>query len=310
MPVNAVVADPDAASGIRLTQVGEPSAGSRQVIVEARHVSLNRGDLKDARSGRVRKGGVLGSDVAGVVVRAAAHGGGPPVGTRVVALSPGAFVRRLAVDIDALAEVPDGVDLAEAAALPVAGLAAMQALRAGALETPVKGARVLVTGAAGGVGRFAVQLAAYAGAHVIAASTDPDRLTGLGAEQVVTDLAEIDEPIELVLDTVGGRQLVAAWQLLAPGGNVQCIGWSSGEPATFPPYAMVGPAKSLSSFLITAPIGPDLASLVGLVERGVLRVDLGWRGPVTRITEAAEAMAGRRLRGKAVLDWGRSRQPV
>jgi len=183
----------------------------------------------------------------------------------------------------------------------------MQALRAGALEAPMKGARVLITGASGGVGRFAVQLAAYAGAHVIAVADKASDVTG--AEEVVTDLSEIDEPVEIVLDTVGGRQLVAAWELLAPGGSVQCIGWSSGEPATFPPYATVGPAKSLSSFLISAPVGPDLASLVRLVEQGILRVDIAWRGPVARIADAAQAMLGRRLKGKAVLDWAHSTGP-
>ena len=305
MSVRAVVADPDARASMRLAEVDEPVPGPQQVVVEAHHVSLNRGDLNDARSGRVPVGGVLGSDVAGIVVRAAAEEGGPPVGARVVALTSGAFAKRVAVDIDALAEVPDGVDLAEATTLPVAGVAAIQALRAGTLDTRVKGARVLITGASGGVGRFAVQLAAYGGGDVIAVVSNTERaaeLAGLGAEQVVTDLTQVDEPVDLVLDTVGGRQLVAAWGLLAPGGSVQCIGWSSGEPATFQPYSTVGPPKSLTSFLITAPVGPDLANLVRLVEEGSLRVKISWRGRLTRIAEAAEAMLGRRTNGKVVLD--------
>jgi NADPH:quinone reductase-like Zn-dependent oxidoreductase len=220
-------------------------------------------------------------------------------------LASGAFAQRVAVDVDALAVVPDGVDLADAAALPVAGVAAIQALRAGLLETRLKAARVLITGASGGVGRFAVQLAAYGGAHVIAATGDRRRegeLTALGADQVVDDLRQIDKPVDLVLDSVGGGQLAAAWDLLAAGGSVQCVGWSSGEPAVFAPYATVGPAKSLNSFLITEPVGPDLATLVRLVERADLRVHIGWRARWTRIGEAIEALAGRRISGKAVLD--------
>ena len=196
-------------------------------------MSLNRGDLNDARSGRVPAGEVLGSDVAGVVVRAA-RAGGPPVGTRVVALASGAFAQRVAVDVAALAEVPDGVDLAAAAALPVAGVAAIQALRAGTLETPVKGARVLVTGATGGVGRFAVQLAAFGGAHVIAVTGNPGRaaeLRGLGADQVVTELSQIDEPVDLVLDNVGGPQLVAAWSCWR---RAAACSASAGVPASRP----------------------------------------------------------------------------
>jgi NADPH:quinone reductase-like Zn-dependent oxidoreductase len=301
--VRAVVADPEAAGGFRLAEVEEPRPGPGQLLVEAHHVSLNRGDLTDARSGRVPPGRVLGSDVAGVVVRST--GDGPAVGARVVALAAGAFAGRVAVDVDALAVVPDGVDLAEAACLPVAGVAALQAVRAGLLETPVKGARVLVTGASGGVGRFAVQLGAYAGGHVIAVAGDAAiaaELTELGADEIVNAVADLDEPIDLVLDTVGGAALVAAWERLAPGGSVQCIGWSCGEPAVFPPDAMVGPAKSLSSFLICAPVAPDLANLVRLVEQGSLRVKISWSGPLTRLADAAQALADRRLRGKAVLD--------
>jgi hypothetical protein len=83
---------------------------------------------------------------------------------------------------------------------------------------------------------------------------------------------------------------------------VQCVGASSGEPATFPPYAFVGPAKSLSSFLITYPAGPDLESLVRLVDAGSLQVPVSWRGPLSRIEEAASTLLDRRMAGKAVLD--------
>ena len=304
MTVRAVVADPGTTTGFRVDQVAEPVPGPGQVLVEAHHVSLNRGDVNDARSGRVPPGGVLGSDVAGVVLRST--GDAPPAGTRVVALAPGAFAQRVAVDVDALAVVPDAVELAVAAALPVAGLAAVQALRAGMLETPIKGARVLVTGASGGVGRFAVQLAAYGGAHVIAVSSSPAELTELGADESLTDIDQIDAPVDLVLDSVGGPQLVAAWGLLAPGGNIQCIGASSGAPATFPPYSTVGPAKTLSSFLITSPVGPDLSSLVRLVAAGSLRVPIAWRGPLARIDDAVAELVGRRMPGKAVLDLPRS----
>ena len=190
----------------------------------------------------------LGSDAAGVVVRAAAEGGGPAVGTRVVALTSGAFAERVAVDVSALAEVPQSVDLAEAAALPVAGIAALQALRAGGLA---QGKRVLVTGASGGVGRFAVQLAAHAGAYVIASVGSLARgqdLAKAGADEVVVGLEGVHQPVDLVLDNVGGPQMVAAWELLAPGGSLQSIGWTSGEPAVFQPYSTVGPPKSLASF--------------------------------------------------------------
>jgi NADPH:quinone reductase len=300
--MRAIVVDPSAPAWLRLAEVPEPVAGPSQVVLEVHHASLNHGDLNDARSGRVPPGAVLGSDAAGVVVQAAADGSGPAAGTRVVALAPGAFAERTAVHVGALAEVPSSVALAEAAALPVAGVAALRALRAAG---SVLGKRVLITGASGGVGRFAVQLAAQAGAQVIASVGVPARGEGLGeagAGEVVVDLEGVDQPVDVVLDHVGGPQLVAAWELLAPGGRLLSIGWTAGEPAVFPPYSTIGPAKSLTSFLNQGAAGSELATLVQLVAAGRLAVPVGWRGPWERVAEAAEALLGRRVNGKAVLD--------
>jgi len=105
-----------------------------------------------------------------------------------------------------------------------------------------------------------------------------------------------------VLDSVGGSQLVAAWQLLAPGGSLQSIGWTSGEPAIFPPYSTIGPPKSLTSFLIDSVVAAELDTLVRLVEKGDLPVEVGWRGPLDRFADAAGALRGRRVKGKAILD--------
>jgi NADPH2:quinone reductase len=300
--MRAIIVDPSAPEGLRLADVPEPVAGPSQVLLKVHHASLNHGDLNDARSGRVAPGGVLGSDAAGVVAQAAADGSGPATGTRVVALAPGAFAQRSAVEVSALAEVPPSVDLAEAAALPVAGVAALRALRAAGA---VLGKRVLITGASGGVGRFAVQLAAHAGAHVIASVGSPSRGEGLaeaGADEVVVGLDGVDQPVEVVLDNVGGPLLVAAWELLAPGGSLHSIGWTAGEPAVFPPYSTVGPPKSLTSFLNQGAAGGELATLVQLVAAGRLAVEVGWRGPWERVAEAAQALVGRRVNGKAVLD--------
>jgi len=299
--MRALIVDPSAPEALRLAAVADPVAGPSQVLIDVHHVSLNYGDLNDARSGRVPVGAVLGSDAAGVVVQAAADGG-PRVGTRVAALASGAFAERAAVDVGAVAAVPPSVDLAEVATLPVAGLAALRALRAAGL---VLDKRVLITGASGGVGRFAVQLAAHAGAHVIASVGSLARGEGLaraGAEEVVVGLDGVDQPVDVVLDNVGGPQLVEAWTLLAPGGNLQSIGWTSGEPAVFDPYSTVGPPKTLSSFLNAGEAGPDLATLVKFVADGSLSVEIGWRGTWDRIAEAVRPLSGRRVSGKAVLD--------
>jgi NADPH2:quinone reductase len=122
------------------------------------------------------------------------------------------------------------------------------------------------------------------------------------ANEIVIGLDGIDELLDIVLDNVGGSTLTGAWDLLAPGGSLQSIGWSSSQPATFRPYATVGPPKSLTSFLIGAPVGDDLATLVTLLEAGHLTVDIGWQGSWNDLDQAADAMRGRTLRGKAILE--------
>lgn len=114
-------------------------------------------------------------------------------------------------------------------------------------------------------------------------------------------LERLDHPVDVVLDNVGGPQLVEAWPLLAPGGNLQSIGWSSVEPAVFSPYSTVGPPKSLSSFLNEGDAGADVGTLVQFLGDGSLRLEIGWRGSWDRIAEVA-ALRGRQVRGKAVLD--------
>lgn len=219
-----------------------------------------------------------------------------------VALAEGAFTERVAVAVSSVARVPASLDLAEAAALPVAGLAAIRTLLA---SGPLLGRRVLVTGASGGVGSFAIQLAAAAGAEVIASVGAPERGRGLlelGADRVVVGLSDIERPVDVIVDSVGGPQLVLAWQLLAPGGTLHSIGWTSGEPAVLPPYATVGPARSLRSYLTTGDAGRDLETLVDLLDRRKLAVRIGWRGSWDDFEQAAEALRERRVDGKAVLD--------
>jgi NADPH2:quinone reductase len=303
MPMRALLVDPDAPSSLRLGEAPDPVAGPGQVLVEVSSTSLNWGELNRARSGDTPPGTVLGWDAAGVVTQAAADGTGPAVGSRVVTRgADGGWAQRRAVDVSELAVVPDSVDLAEAAALPVAGVTALRALRAAG---SILGRRVLITSAAGGVGRFAVQLASLGGAYVIASVGSPERALGLielGADDVIVGLGGLDDPVDVVIENVGGEYLVDAFAMLAPGGNLQSVGWTSGEPAVFPPYSTVGPAKTLTSFMMGPDVGEDLATLLGLIADGLLKVDIGWQGPWDRVDEAVDALLGRRVGGKAVLD--------
>ena len=127
-------------------------------------VSLNRGEVRRAEASE--PGFRPGWDLAGTVERAAGDGSGPQEGARVVGFLPsGAWAELAPVPTNALAELPEGVSFAEAATLPVAGLTALYALEEGG---QLLGRSVLVTGASGGAGLFALQLARMSGAHVVA----------------------------------------------------------------------------------------------------------------------------------------------
>ncbi|MFD9942336.1 zinc-binding dehydrogenase [Nonomuraea sp. NPDC059023] len=286
---------------LSIATVSEPVPTASQVLIRVSAVSLNFGEVAyhDPRSRRVP-----GWDAAGVVVQAAADGSGPSVGMRVVSFGwSGAWAELRAVDTAELAVVPDSVDLGVAAALPVAGVTAVQAVRR---LGPIAGRRVLVTGAAGGVGRFAVQLAAREGARVIASVSSPARAEGLralGAAEIVSGPTDLTERVYGVLDTVGGQQLAEAFYRLEDDGVVQAIGRAAKQP-TLIDFERAGSASArgrIENFNVSAPFGPDLAHLLTLLERGELEVEIGWRGPWDQATVAAKALLSREVRGKAIL---------
>jgi NADPH:quinone reductase-like Zn-dependent oxidoreductase len=302
--MRAVVYDPQARANLRLTDVDEPVAAESEALIEVRATALNFGEVHWID--RMRKPGeVPGWDAAGVVVQPAADGSGPPVGSRVVGFDgAGGWAQRRAVPTENLAVLPDSVDFGQAAALPVAGVTALQALRA---LGPVVGRRVLITGASGGVGRFAVQLAARAGAHVIAAVGSVARgegLAALGAAEVVVGLGDVTEPVFGVLDNVGGPLLAEAFSLLEDGGSAQSIGMASGQPTTidFEAERQFGVRKRLEPFTVRTPFGRDLAYLVELLEAGEIDPQIGLRVSWDEVSAAAEALLDRRVAGKAVLD--------
>ena len=152
----ALVNTPNGKAPVELRQVPEPAPGLHEALVAVQAFSLNRGELRSFRNNE--EGWIPGQDISGIVLRQAADGSGPPAGARIVALMDEfGWAERAAVPTQRIAVLPDTVSFAAAAALPVAGLTALRTLRHGAL---LLGKRVLITGAAGGVGHLAVQLAA------------------------------------------------------------------------------------------------------------------------------------------------------
>src|SRR5215470_10129120 len=233
MSNRAVVVDPAAPGRLVVASVPDPAPDRSEAIVRVRAISLNRGEVR--RAGMAAAGWRPGWDLAGEIERAAADGSGPRVGSRVVGLLPeGAWAERVAVPTHALAELPDKVTLTQAATFPVAGLTALMALAKGGLSL---GRRVLVTGATGGVGEFAVQLARLAGAHVTASARRADQapaLRQLGAHEVVVGEEIPPSPkYDLILESVGGRTLGTALAALERAGVCVTFGVSAATEVTF-----------------------------------------------------------------------------
>jgi len=320
MANRAVVVDPSVMGRLTIREVDDPEPTAQQAIVRVAAISLNRGEVNAAMS---RPAGTRpGWDLAGVIERAAADGSGPTVGARVVGFVPtgnyerhttapnGAWAERVAVGTDALATLPDTVSFAQAATLPVAGMTALIATEHGGA---LLGRKVLVGGASGGAGNFAVQLARLAGAHVtgiVRQEAHVAEVREAGAQTVVvTDdgkAAAQYGPYDLIIDSVGGALLGNLLAQIAKDGSVVTFGSSAGAEVTFDlrPFFLGG--ASLYGLILfhevrRHPANIALARLAGLVADGQLKPQIGVEAPWEEIAMVARDLLDRRFTGKAVL---------
>ena len=294
---------------LRFDDVERPVPGAGQVLVRVAATSFNPVD-DHIRAGALAEmipislPHVPGLDVAGTVAELGAGVTGLSAGDRVVAMLPldagGGAAEYALAPAEALTKVPETIELADAAALPLSGLAAWQLLFELAELKP--GQSVLVNGAGGAVGGIAVQLAVDAGAHVTAVDVPQhaDRLRAYGADRVVgpLDLAEgpaaVGGPFNVVLNMVRSTTEEAA-QLsgyIADGG----IGASSGTAVP------EDPARSVrSAGLFVRSDAAQLAELIAKVDAGKVRIHVADRRPLAELAAVHQDAGAGRLPGKTVL---------
>jgi len=308
--MQAIVIDPQAPQRLALRTVEPPKPQASEALVRVKAISLNRGEVVYLVQGQ--EGSRLGWDLSGVVEQAAADGSGPARGARVVGiLSSAAWGELVAVPTSALAELPPSISFAQAATLPVAGLTALYAVEHGG---GLIARSVLVTGASGGVGMFACQLASLAGAQVVGQirqSQATSLVQEAGADRVVVDenVAAAKEfgPYHLIIDQVGGSSLTEAMTQLAPGGKCVLIGGITGTEVLLDKARLRhAPGISLDLFYLFfefrhTSAASGLERLVKLVDQGKLTPHIGIEADWREISNIAQALIERRFPGKAVL---------
>jgi NADPH:quinone reductase-like Zn-dependent oxidoreductase len=282
---------------LQLEQADTPTPGDGEVLVRVHAASVNPIDWKYRRGMIPRElPAVLGSDVSGTVELSRAEGF--EQGEEVFGLAAGAYAELAVASAARIARKPAGVTHEQAAALPVAGLTAWQALfDSSGLQS---GQSVLIAGAAGGVGHLAVQLAHHAGARAIGTGSERNRefVLGLGASQYVDyareDLAEAVSDVDVAFDTVGGETTASLLAVLRKGGILVTI-------AGAPPEQAAAERGMRAERLVMSPHAEQLERIAQLVADGSLHVEIARTFALAEISEAHALSEAGHTRGKLVI---------
>jgi NADPH:quinone reductase-like Zn-dependent oxidoreductase len=305
---------------LRLEEVERPVPRDDQVLVEVHASSLNAADVEilgGALSSRIfaplrPRNRIPGSDVAGRIVEVGSRSRrwkeGDAVFGDLFACGFGAFAEYVAVPEDALMQKPDGISFEDVATLPQAAKIALQGLRG---KRPLKkGQKVLINGAGGGMGTFAVQIAKYYGAEVTSVDSKRklDMLRGIGADHVIDyaqeDCTRSEERYDLILDTVARRSIFDYRRIMAPDGLYVLVG---GSRIPIFQAMLLGPLVSITGRKKMG-INPwnvnneeDLRFLLELNEKGKLLPVIDRRSPLSEVPEALRDLSKGLVKGKVVI---------
>jgi NADPH:quinone reductase-like Zn-dependent oxidoreductase len=287
--------DPDV---LRYEETDRPEPGDGEVLIRVDAASVNPADWKYRRGFmNTPLPTVLGNDVSGTVVSSRADGFAE--GDQVFGISAsGGYAEYSTASAAVIAKKPEGVSHEQAAAIPVAGLTAWQALfDRGGLHS---GQTALVAGAGGGVGHFAVQFAKVAGARAIGTGSTRNRefVLGLGADEYVDytqhDVGDAVSGADVAFDTVGGDTTASLLPAVREGGMLVTI---AGDP-----HEEAARERGVrAELLVMSPKSEQLARIAELVASGDVRVEIAEAMSLADVKRAHELSEGGHVRGKLVL---------
>ncbi len=306
---------------VRLTRVPRPEVGDGEVLVEVRAAGLDRGVLhlmtglpylgRLAFGIRRPRNPVLGMDLAGTVVAVGPKVTAFAVGDEVYGAGKGSFAEYAVARASQLARKPANLTFAQAATVPVSACTALQGLDAGRAQA---GQKVLVTGASGGVGSYAVQLAKALGAEVtgMASTAKLDLVRSLGADHVIDytreDFADGTRRWDLILDVAGNPPISRLRRALAPAGTAVLTGGEGGGNLTggmgrqLTALALSPLVRQRLTMFLGLVRSRDLERLTALIESGEVTPSLDRTYPLEQAAEAIRALEAGRVRGKVAID--------
>jgi len=306
---------------LRLDDIDVPEPGTGAVLIRVRAAGVDRGVwhlmtgepylARLAFGLRRPRNRVPGMDVAGVVERIGAGVTGFAVGDEVFGIGKGTYAEFAVAPTKKLAHVPEGLSFEHAAAVPISGLTALQAVRD--VGTVQPGQSVLVIGASGGVGTYSVEIATAAGAEVtgVCSTAKMDLVRSIGAAHVVDytqdDVVELGKRYDVVIDIAGNRTLRHLRRMLAPKGTLVIVGGEAGgrwlggiernlRAALWSPFI----GQRMRAF-ISRERGEDIERLAEMIAAGEVRPIVERTFPLADAAAAIRQLEDGNARGKVVI---------
>lgn len=289
---------------LRLEEIEQPRPGARQVLVRVHAAGVNPVDwkLREGKLGHPPLPSTLGLDFSGVIEALGPDVETFRVGEEVFGCASeqsGSYAEFALAPTAQMAEKPPGLNHVQAAALPIAGLTAWQALFEKANLQP--GQRVLIHAAAGGVGTFAVQFAKWKGAYVLgtASAEHAALVRELGADEVIdyhaTRFEEVARDVDVVLDSIGGETQERSWKTLKRGGKLVSL--------LQPPSEQAAAARGAQGVLLRFDPArrQELTQIADLVAKGRIKVVMAKVFPLAEAAEAHRLSQTGHIAGKIVL---------